>query len=350
MPSSLRSLIHKVTGTPSKKTTKKRATRKTAKRSTKKATKKSAAKKKTKKSVKKTAKKTVKKAKKPTAKRTRKTARPSKKTAKRTTKRVAKSTKKRAAKKATKKSAAKKKTKKSVKKTAKKTVKKAKKPTAKQATKKTTKKRIAKKPAKPRVNWAKKELHSLHGTDPRTLPWDPYRSKIRAAIENGLPESYFSVRRVLYIGASHGYTVSHIAEKPVELITVEKSPEMMRHFLPLAEDMPHVLPILGDAAYPDSYAHYMQEKVDVVFQDIAQRDQVGIFLANCDRFLSRQGVGILSLKAAAVNSTAEPAAVFAEARHRLEEGGATVVQELSLEPYQKQHRLFVIHLNPYFDW
>ncbi len=66
-------------------------------------------------------------------------------------------------------------------------------------------------------------------------------------------------------------------------------------------------------------------------------------MANCERFLSDQGVGILSLKAKAVDSTAEPASVFAQAREHLQQRGATILQEISLEPYQKSHRLFVIH-------
>ena len=176
--------------------------------------------------------------------------------------------------------------------------------------------------------------------------WNPARSKIKAAIENGLSESYFKVGSLLYLGAAHGYTITHLYDKytsTVHVYAVEKSPEMMRAFIPVAQDLPNVLPILADAGAPDSFAHYIQEEVDVVFQDIAQKNQVDIFMANCRRFLNTHGVGILSLKAPAVNSTAEPAAVFAETRNQLEKAGMTVAQEVSLEPYQKHHRLYVVH-------
>lgn len=185
--------------------------------------------------------------------------------------------------------------------------------------------------------------------DPSKMRWTPHRSKIKAAFKNGLSESYFRVHRLLYIGAAHGYTLSHINEHPVEVYAVEKSHAMMRHFLPYAMEMPNVLPILADAAAPDSFAQYIPEPVDVIFQDIAQKDQVGIFMANCERFLNPQGVGMLAMKAPAVDSTAEPAAVFAETRQQLEKRGATIVQEISLEPYQKHHRLFVVHIMAGFD-
>jgi len=209
---------------------------------------------------------------------------------------------------------------------------------------------LPKAPKKPKGYVEKKKLDSLGIANLREHEWLPERSKIKAAIVNGLQESYFNVRRMLYIGAAHGYTVSHIHEKPIELYAVEKSREMMQYFLPLAEDLPTVIPIYADAAKPDSYANLIPHQVDLVFQDIAQRDQVGIFLANCNLFLSPQGVGILCLKAKNVDSTAEPSAVFADARQKLEREGATIVQEINLEPYQKHHRVFVVHLNPYHDW
>ena len=181
--------------------------------------------------------------------------------------------------------------------------------------------------------------------------WNPERSKIKAAIENGLSASYLNVEKILYLGAAHGYTISHIKEKPLYIYAVEKSKEMMRYFLPLAQNLPNVMPILADAASPDSFAHYIPSKVDVIFQDIAQKDQVGIFIANCKRFLAPHGVGMLALKAPATSSTAEPAAVFANAREELMKQGMIIVQEISLEPYQAAHRMFVVHQeesNDYF--
>lgn len=176
--------------------------------------------------------------------------------------------------------------------------------------------------------------------------WNPARSKIKAAIDNGLSESYLNVNKLLYLGAAHGYTIAHLYEHfndHLEIYAVEKSDEMMRAFMPVAQDLANVLPILADANSPDSFAHYVKDPVDVVFQDIAQKEQVGIFIANCKRFLDPHGIGLLALKAPAVNSTAEPAAVFAETRDRLGQEGMTIAQEVSLEPHQKHHRLYVVH-------
>ena len=242
---------------------------------------------------------------------------------------------------------AKKKPKKAVKKRAKK----------KAVRKKAVRKKPVKKPKKPtkkakkrvRRTFPERTLYPLRTIDPRKRPWEPEHSKILAAIINGLSPNYLNIRRLLYIGAAHGYTISHIFQQPLEIYAIEKSPEMMRHFLPLAEDLPNVLPIMMDAACPDAYANLIPNNVDVVFQDIAQKDQVGIFLLNCERFLSRQGVGMLCLKAPAVASV-EAATVFADAREQLEDGGGTVIQEINLEPYQTGHRLFLIHMNPYVEY
>ncbi|MFT4250024.1 MAG: fibrillarin-like rRNA/tRNA 2'-O-methyltransferase [Candidatus Woesearchaeota archaeon] len=176
------------------------------------------------------------------------------------------------------------------------------------------------------------------------------RSKIQAAIQNGFSESYLRVQSMLYVGAAHGYTISHIYDLPIQLYAVEKSKEMMRYFLPIAENLPNVMPILADASSPDSFAHHIPASVDVVFQDIAQRDQTGIFVNLCRRFLSPHGVGILALKAPATSSTAEPAAVFADTREQLMKEGMTIVQEISLEPYQSAHRLFVVHQEENYDY
>lgn len=178
----------------------------------------------------------------------------------------------------------------------------------------------------------------------------PERSKLKAAFENGLSESYLRVENMLYLGAGHGYTISHIHSIPLHVYAVEKSKEMMRYFLPLAEQLPGVVPILADATSPDSFAHQAPRSVDVVFQDVAQKDQVGIFVANCRRYLSSHGVGLLVLKAPATSSTAEPAAVFADAREQLMKEGMTIVQEISLEPYQSAHRLFITHAQESHDY
>jgi fibrillarin-like pre-rRNA processing protein len=180
--------------------------------------------------------------------------------------------------------------------------------------------------------------------------WKPERSKIKSAIENGLSPSYLNVEKMLYLGAAHGYTITHIKDKPIYIFAIEKSKEMMRYFLPLAENLPNVMPILADATSPDSFAHYVPGKVDVVFQDIAQKDQVGIFVANCKRFLAQHGVGLLALKAPATSSTAEPAAVFANAREQLMKEGMAIVQEISLEPHQAAHRMFVVHSEEQYDY
>jgi rRNA 2'-O-methyltransferase fibrillarin len=51
--------------------------------------------------------------------------------------------------------------------------------------------------------------------------------------------------------------------------------------------------------------------VDVIFADVAQPDQARIVGHNAQFFLKNGGAFVISIKANCVDSTAEPAAVFA---------------------------------------
>jgi fibrillarin-like pre-rRNA processing protein len=97
-------------------------------------------------------------------------------------------------------------------------------------------------------------------------------------------------------------------------------------------------PLLADAAQTT----YDVPKVDVVFQDVAQRDQVGIFLKNLS-YLKKGGFGLLAVKARSIDVTKKPKRVFNEVREILEKN-VTVVDYRDLTPYEKDHALFVVKI------
>lgn len=172
---------------------------------------------------------------------------------------------------------------------------------------------------------------------------DPKRSKLFAAIAKGVSQLGLKEdSKVLYLGASHGYTVSFLSDMLTkgEIYALDFAPRVMRDLVFLAEDKKNIAPMFFDASKVEDYKKYV-DKVDVVFMDIAQRDQVGIFLKNCDEFLTKGGFAILALKARSMAVNKKPKELFKQVRKDLEKV-AIVVDYRELDPYEKDHAVFVI--------
>ena len=173
---------------------------------------------------------------------------------------------------------------------------------------------------------------------------DPNRSKLFAAIAKGI--SQLGLKKgisVLYLGASHGYTVSFLSDMIPDgrIYALDFAPRVMRDMVFIAELKKNIAPIFADAFNTDSFKEFVPEKVDVVFMDIAQRNQVDIFLKNCKIFLKDHGFGILALKARSVDVTRKPKEVFKDVRREIEKV-YPVVDYKELHPFEKDHALFVI--------
>lgn len=177
--------------------------------------------------------------------------------------------------------------------------------------------------------------------------WNARKSKLAAAILKGSPNIFIRKKDVvLYLGCSYGTTVSHVSDIVGEggfVFALDFAPRVMRDMVFAAEDRKNIAPILGDANKPGSYI----DKVctaDVVYQDIAQRNQVDIFLKNVNLFLKKEGYCLLAVKARSVDVTKKPKDIFAEVRQRLEKE-LTIVDYRTLEPYQLDHALFICKNN-----
>ena len=116
------------------------------------------------------------------------------------------------------------------------------------------------------------------------------------------------------------------------------APRVVRDLYLLCQKRNNMAPIIADANAPETYEKLIPE-VDVIFMDIAQRDQVGIFLKNI-KFLKEGGFGLLALKARSVDVTKNPKDVFKIARAELEEH-LMIVDYKELDPYEKDHCFFV---------
>lgn len=173
--------------------------------------------------------------------------------------------------------------------------------------------------------------------------WDPNRSKLAALVKKGVGVFPFDRRTdVLYLGAAQGTTVSHVSDICLDgtVYAVEVSRRAFQKLLLLSERRQNVMPILADAGKPDGYERIVAA-VDVLYQDVAQRDQVGIFRANL-RFLRAGGFGILIVKARSTDVAAKPKDVYAAARRALAGAGLDVLQAVALDPYEKDHAAFLV--------
>lgn len=173
--------------------------------------------------------------------------------------------------------------------------------------------------------------------------WDPWKSKLAAAILKNCQN--VGIRNgdvVLYLGAASGTTVSHISDmvgKKGFVFAVEISPSVVRDLVFVAEDRKNIAPILASANRPLDYAGRICQ-ADVVYQDIAQRDQAGIFLKNIHLFLKKGGYALLAVKARSVDVAKKPRQVFSEVRAQLEKE-LIITDYRVLEPFQKDHCMFV---------
>ncbi len=173
--------------------------------------------------------------------------------------------------------------------------------------------------------------------------WNPRRSKLAAAILNGLETFPFHDNsKIIYLGASTGTTPSHISDiTPDGLVyCVEFSPRMMRKLVDLSQIRPNLIPILDDATKPRNYLHLV-EKADIIYSDVAQPNQTEIFMENMRLLLKEDGVGFLMLKARSIDVTRNPEEIYREEESRLKTAGFRVLEKIDLEPYEKDHMAFV---------
>jgi len=175
--------------------------------------------------------------------------------------------------------------------------------------------------------------------------WSPRRSKLGAAIKRGLTEMPIQPgSKVLYLGAASGTTVSHCSDivGPNGVIyAVEFSQRTVRDLVQLAAARPNILPILEDARHPVRYAPLVSGTIEVVYQDVAQPNQASILYENLKTFCSFGAWGMLAIKARSIDSTSSIDEVYSREIAELDNKGLEIVENINLEPLEKDHRFVV---------
>ncbi|CEO96617.1 unnamed protein product (mitochondrion) [Plasmodiophora brassicae] len=174
--------------------------------------------------------------------------------------------------------------------------------------------------------------------------WNPFRSKLAAAILGGIDNIYIRPgTKLLYLGAASGTSVSHCSDivGPEGLVyAVEFSHRSGRDLINVAKKRTNIIPIIEDARHPHKY-RMLIGMVDTIFSDVAQPDQARIVGLNAQYFLKNGGNFVISIKANCIDSTSEPAAVFASEVAKLQEMSFKPEEQLTLEPYERDHAVVV---------
>ena len=172
--------------------------------------------------------------------------------------------------------------------------------------------------------------------------WSYRRSKLAAYFKlDGVCIHIKKDSRILYLGAASGTTASHISDIIIEgvLYCVEFSPRSFRDLVQACEGRPNMHPILGDATRSEEY-QFIVGPVDIVYQDVAQKNQLDILICNMNRFQAKYGM--LAIKARSEDVSSPPHRIFTEMSRKAKAEGFQILDLLNLDPFEKDHAMMVI--------
>jgi len=199
----------------------------------------------------------------------------------------------------------------------------------------------------PKVGATAEQLFTVRGGERR--PWDPRHSKLAAYLLKGVERLPFTEgSNVLYLGAANGTTASHVADICTDgmVYCVEVSQRSFRDLIKACEAVKNMVPILGNARTPGSYAPLVGP-IDIVYQDISQRDQTQIFLKNLNAFVRRKGDGgprangILMVKARSIDVAKHPKEIYSVVLKELE-AECRVLDARQLDPFERDHMAIMV--------
>ena len=177
--------------------------------------------------------------------------------------------------------------------------------------------------------------------------WNPFRSKLAAAIMNDLKNFPFNQKSdVLYLGVSTGTTISHISDivnQGGTIFGIEHASRVARDFLDrVATHRKNIVPIIQDARKPEEFFS-VYKKVDIVYVDIAQPDQTNIAIENCRLYLKSGGYLFLVIKTRSIDVVKDPKMVIKDEIKKLETL-FEIKQTIDLHPYDKDHAMVIATL------
>ncbi|KAI3915039.1 hypothetical protein MKW92_010705 [Papaver armeniacum] len=158
------------------------------------------------------------------------------------------------------------------------------------------------------------QFRNEDGTKIEYRVWNPFRSKLAAAILGGVDNIWIVPgARVLYLGAASGTTVSHVLRP---CWTKERT---------------NVIPIIEDARHPAKY-RMLVGMVDVIFSDVAQPDMARILALNASYFLRMEVTLWISIKVCSL----------AQEVKKLQQDQFKPSEQVTLEPFEPEIMLVLL--------
>ncbi|MCX9011242.1 MAG: fibrillarin-like rRNA/tRNA 2'-O-methyltransferase [Candidatus Methanoperedens sp.] len=172
--------------------------------------------------------------------------------------------------------------------------------------------------------------------------WDPYRSKLAAIILKGSSIGIKKDSSVLYLGAANGTTVSFVSDIVSEgtVFAVEFSTRAMQDLIRVSTPRMNLVPILADARHPVSYKNMVTE-VDIIYQDVAQREQAEIAMRNAGLFLKQDGLLVLMIKSRSIDSVKKTSEIVDKEIKQLE-SSFDIRELIDLEPFHLDHTAVIL--------
>ena len=175
--------------------------------------------------------------------------------------------------------------------------------------------------------------------------WDPYRSKLAAILlEKPNIDLFKSTLKSLYLGASSGTTISHLSDIVYEGIIygVEIAHRSIRQLIQNVSNRKNIIPILGDANFPEDYAKSIFNEVDFVYQDVAQPNQAKIAISNCKYYLKEGGLLVLMIKSQSIDSIQKSEKIYKQEKKILKDAGYDVFESINIHKYAANHIALLI--------
>ncbi len=155
--------------------------------------------------------------------------------------------------------------------------------------------------------------------------WDPYRSKLAALILEEPMTNLFLDK--LNKGIIYG---------------VEFAERSIRQLIQNCKDRKNVIPILGDANFPEDYGHNIFTAIDLIYQDVAQPNQAEIAIKNAEYYLKKDGILIIAIKSQSIDSISKSEKVYAQEKHYIEEKGYRIIKSVNIHKYASNHIILIV--------
>lgn len=175
--------------------------------------------------------------------------------------------------------------------------------------------------------------------------WNPYRSKIAALILEKPNTNFLSNDlKCLYLGASSGTTISHLSDivKDGIIYGIEFAERSIRQLIQNTTNRNNIIPIFGDARYPENYANKIFTDIDLLYQDVSQPNQAQIAVANANYYLNDAGKLILAIKSQSIDSIVKSEEVYAQEKRILETSGYEIIESINIHKYAANHIVLIV--------